>query len=104
MLKVIGNGAFGVVLEALDTKNNRKVAIKRTLKMGQRVSREYEVLKRLQGCPNVVQLLDFFYSYDQLKRLVQNTVMEYCDFSLEQKITQMNLKPMPMAQVKSVVR
>ena len=62
VLRVIGNGAFGVVLEALDTKHNRKVAIKRTLKMGQRVSREYEVLKRLQGCPNVVQLLDFFYS------------------------------------------
>jgi serine/threonine protein kinase len=29
-IRVIGNGAFGYVFEAFDTKNNRRVAIKRT--------------------------------------------------------------------------
>ena len=29
--------------------------------------------------------------------------MEYCDRSLEQKFTQMNLKPMPMSLLKSIV-
>ena len=41
-----------------------KVAIKRTVKAGNIVSREYEVLTLLKGTPNVVQLVDFFYSMD----------------------------------------
>jgi hypothetical protein len=34
------------------------------MKAGNVVSREYEVLSLLKGAPNVVQLLDFFYSID----------------------------------------
>ena len=37
----------------------------------------------LEGAENVVQLLDFFYSIDKKQRLIQNTVMEYCNGSLE---------------------
>ena len=50
--------------------NNRKVALKRTQKAGNIVSREYEVLKLLEGAPNVVQLLDFFYSVDEKQRII----------------------------------
>lgn len=41
-----------------------KVAIKRTQKAGNVISREYEVMALLKGAPNVVQLVDFFYSLD----------------------------------------
>jgi len=59
------------------------VALKRTQKAGNVVSREYEVLSLLRGAPNVVQLVDFFYSVDQKQRVIQNTVLEFCDCSLE---------------------
>lgn len=101
--RVIGHGAFGkwqiisdspppparvlgYVFEAVDKVRGVRVALKRTMKVGNVVSREYEVLSLLQGAPNVVQLVDFFYSIDQRQRVIQNTVMEFCECSLEQKL------------------
>ena len=54
----------GYVLEAIDLNKDIKVALKRTQKAGNIVSREYEVLSLLKGAPNVVQLIDFFYTID----------------------------------------
>jgi serine/threonine protein kinase len=78
------------------------VALKRTQKIGNIVSREYEVLCLLKGAPNVVQLLDFFYTTDQRERVIQNTVMEFCDWSLEEKLRQAEKtrQPLPMAHIK----
>lgn len=73
----------GFVFEAFDNVRNMKVAIKRTNKAGNVVSREYEVMTLLRGEPNVIQLVDFFYSIDQKQRLIQNIVMEFCEGSLE---------------------
>ena len=54
---------LGFVFKAEDRANgNKKVALKRTQKAGDIVSREYEILKLLEGAQNVVQLVDFFYS------------------------------------------
>jgi serine/threonine protein kinase len=53
------------VFEAMDRNTNTKVALKRTMKVGNIISREYEVLSLLKGCENIVQLLDFFYSLDE---------------------------------------
>ena len=71
---LIGNGAFGnsliicnsnigFVFKALDAQG-QPVAIKRSQKVGNKVSREFEVLSELVGVPNVIQLKDFFYSLD----------------------------------------
>jgi serine/threonine protein kinase len=56
------------------------------MKVGNVISREYEILSLMRGCPNVVQILDFFYSVDQKQRIIQNTVMEFCECSLEEKL------------------
>ena len=52
------NGSFipllGYVFEAIDPHTGESVAIKRTSKSGEYVSREFEVLDRLRGCENVV--------------------------------------------------
>jgi serine/threonine protein kinase len=86
-VRVIGHGAFGkyfcqisvpvlipailgYVFEAIDQNTNQRVALKRTQKVGNIVSREYEVLNKLKGVPNVVQMLDFFYSTDAKARLI----------------------------------
>jgi hypothetical protein len=70
--------------------NNFPVAIKRTPKLGNKVSREYEVLNALKGRPNVIQLVDFFYSLDNQNRLIQNSVFEFCDKNLEDVMKEMD--------------
>lgn len=67
----------------MDNTRNCKVALKRTQKAGNIISREFEILDMLRGKPHVVQLLDFFYSIDEQERIIQNTVLEFCDQSLE---------------------
>ena len=44
----------GFVFEAYDQNRDMRVAIKRTQKAGNVVSREYEVMALLKGAPNVV--------------------------------------------------
>lgn len=60
----------GYVFEAIDNHRKCKVALKRTQKAGNIISREYEILQALRGVPNVVQLLDFFYSVDSKNRVI----------------------------------
>lgn len=93
---------LGFVFEAIDKNTGSKVALKRTIIVGNTVSREFEVLSLVKGCPNVVQMLDFFYTFDPKKRMIQNIVMEFCEMSLENKLREFKYKPtgMPMSQVK----
>jgi len=51
-------------------------------------------------------MLDFFYSRDRKKRLIQNTVMEFCDRSLEEvlKDAERNTKAIEMSQIKNFSR
>ena len=60
----------------------------------------------LRGKQNVVQLLDFFYSIDDRQRIIQNTVLEFCDESLEDVLKRLELKKefLPMPTVKKYVR
>lgn len=58
------------MFEAIDRNKGCRVALKRTQKAGNIVSREYEVLSLLKGAPNIVQLVDFFYSLDIKQRII----------------------------------
>ena len=77
---------LGYVFEAEDPKTGERVAIKRTSKSGEYVSREFEVLDRLKGCIHVVQMLNIFYSKNSEGKIVQNIVFEFCDTNLEEVI------------------
>ena len=61
---------IGYVFEAIDPHTGESVAIKRTSKSGEYVSREFEVLDRLRGCENVVQLLNIYYSKNEEGKVV----------------------------------
>jgi serine/threonine protein kinase len=54
----------------------------------------------------VVQLLDFFYSLDEKQRIIQNTVLEFCDHSLEDvlKDYDKSSKFIPMPMIKKYAR
>lgn len=60
----------------------------------------------LRNKENVVQLLDFFYSIDEKQRIIQNTVLEYCDMSLEDVLKELDFKGdyLPMKNLKQYVR
>lgn len=60
----------GYVFEAIDGNRKCKVALKRTQKAGNIISREFEILDMLRGKDNVVQLFDFFYSLDSKEQLI----------------------------------
>ena len=53
------------MFEAFDKESNQTVAVKRTQKAGEYVSREFEVLSRLKSCKHVVRMLDIYYSRSQ---------------------------------------
>ena len=53
---------LGYVFEAYDHDWRVKVALKRTTKAGEYVSREYEILEMLKDCKNCVKVLDIFYT------------------------------------------
>ncbi len=52
--KFEANRDLGYVFEAIDKNTGKTVALKRTMKVGNVVSREYEVLTLLKGATNVV--------------------------------------------------
>jgi len=59
----IASGVFGMVSSlgcvylAQDVSRKRKVALKRVLKVGTKLSREYEILASLKDSRHVVQIL-----------------------------------------------
>jgi len=118
--KLLGNGAFGIssspssiiligyVFKAVESSTGRPVAIKRSQKVGSKVSREFEVLSELKGKPNVIQLIDFFYSLDTKERLIQNSVFEFCDKNLEDVLRDAEKEPpgffIPLADIKRYIK
>lgn len=65
--KVLGSGAFGFVFEAFDHNNQRKVALKRIEKLGNQLSREFEILLEVKESDHIVKIL--VYKTDNLKMI-----------------------------------
>lgn len=55
--KVIGSGSFGYVFKAYDHNNKRHVALKRIEKVGNQLSREYEILFEIKNSPYIIKIL-----------------------------------------------
>jgi len=78
IIRLIGQGTFGKVYEAIDD-NNKRVAIKRVEKSGNFISREVDILQSIDHT-NCLRLLDVFYTYpedDVDDRKWQNLVLDY---------------------------
>lgn len=94
------------MFEAFDKNRNKTVAVKRTTKAGDYVSREFEVLDKLRGCENVIQLLDIYYSVNEDGKKAQNLVFEFCKTNLEEIIQEHKQRErhIPFADVRDYVR
>ena len=77
---------LGYVFEAFDKTSKKTVAVKRTTKAGDYVSREFEVLDKLRDCRNVIKMLDIFYTKNEDGKTAQNIIFEYCKTNLEDLI------------------
>ena len=101
-----GSGAFGYVIEAYDRIHDARVAIKRTHKVGTKLSREYEILSELKDCDYVVKLMDTFYSVNDDGKVIQNLVFEYVTRSLEVFMEEYRRKKkyIPLEKIKQISR
>ena len=101
-----GSGAFGYVIEAYDRIHDARVAIKRTHKVGTKLSREYEILSELKDCEYVVKLMDTFYSVNDDGKVIQNLVFEYVTRSLEVYMEDYRRKKkyIPLEKIKQISR
>lgn len=68
ILRIAGSGSFGsnlcnlgYVFEAYDHNRKQKVALKRIEKVGNLLSREYEILFEVKECDHVVKILVIMY-------------------------------------------
>ena len=101
-----GSGAFGYVIEAYDRIHDARVAIKRTHKVGTKLSREYEILSQLKDCEYIVKLMDTFYSVNDDGKVIQNLVFEYVTRSLEVYMEEFRRKKkyIPLDRIKQISR
>ena len=106
--QILSHSLIGYVFKAADSATGVPVAIKRSQKVGSKVSREFEVLSELRGKPNLIQLVDFFYSLDSKERLIQNSVFEFCDKNLEDILKEMEKMPpgshIPLPDIKRYIK
>jgi glycogen synthase kinase 3 beta len=94
------------VFEAWDKQRKERVAVKRTTKAGDYVSREFEVLDRLRDCRNVIRMLDIYYSKNEEGKTAQNLVFEFCDTNLEEIIQSHKQKEkyIPLSEIRTYMR
>lgn len=73
----LGSGSFGTVFKAFNLETLKTVAIKRTLKSGALVSREFSILTEVSQCENCIRLLEIFYTITDSGSCIQHLVFEY---------------------------
>jgi glycogen synthase kinase 3 beta len=105
-LTLKGAGAFGYVIEAYDRNRDIRVAIKRTHKVGTKLSREYAMLSELKECEYIVKLLDAFYTSNEEKKVIQNLVFEFVPSTLDKYINKHKLekKIIPIEKIKKLTK
>ena len=98
-----GSGAFGYVIEAENLEELEKI-VKRTHKVGSKISREYEILSKIKDCEYIVKLIDTFYSVNDDGKVIQNLVFEYVTRSLETYMEDFRKKKqyIPIDKIKNI--
>lgn len=87
-MQLIGSGTYGKVYRARDNWNNKIIAVKRIhcgmTQPGKRkfLDREQEHLTEMEGCINIVQLLNTYEKQIALNELQIDLIFEYCQFDL----------------------
>ena len=105
-MNLIDYGAFGYVIKAYSIDKDELVAIKRTKKVGNKISREYGLLMELQNCDNIIKVHDIFYTINEDNQIYQNLVFEYVKYSLYDLIQSYikEKKFIPIKRIKNIIK
>lgn len=82
LMKLIGKGTFGKVYYAIDMCTQEPVAIKRSPKWRNKVSREVDLLEKMQNSSNIIEVKSIFYTTTKKGYRVQNIVFKHMTYSL----------------------
>ncbi|GAW83367.1 protein kinase [Plasmodium gonderi] len=82
LVKLIGKGTFGKVYYAIDLCTQEIVAIKRSPKWRNKVSREVDLLKKMKHSENIIKIKSIFYTTTEKGFRIQNIVFKYMTYSL----------------------
>lgn len=74
---IAGSGSFGTVFKAYDRNLRKFVAVKRSIKLGQTISREYTILKEVAESPQCITLLDIFYTVNDTNDFIQHLIFDF---------------------------
>jgi len=74
--RVVGNGSFGVVIQATCLETAETVAIKKVLQDKRFKNRELQIMKMVDH-PNIVKLKQCFYSHNEKDETYLHLVLEY---------------------------
>jgi serine/threonine protein kinase len=102
----LGSGSFGTVFKAFDLSRKCFVAIKRTLKLGGLVSREYMILKEITDCQQCIRMWEIFYTTNSKGFCIQHLVFEYLPENLSSFIRyrHKSVKPLNHKEVVGIMR
>ena len=101
--RVVGNGSFGVVYQAVSADSNEVVAIKKVFQDRRYKNREFEIMKELGRHPNIVALHHAFYTNgEKPEELFLNVVMEFVPETIHRllKTFGKSRKQIPIIQTK----
>lgn len=101
--RVIGNGSFGVVYQAVSADTKETVAIKKVFQDRRYKNRELQIMKDLGGHPNIVALHHAFYTNgDRPEELFLNVVMEFVPETIHKllKANSKSKQQIPLIQTK----
>lgn len=105
MGKLLGAGVFGHVFKAIDQNTKEEVAVKRIVKNGTKISREYVMYKMLEKSRHVLRLKDFFYTVNFKGSIIQNMVFELAEEDLEKTLFKLRKGQIKMSykQIKKMI-
>lgn len=105
--KIIGNGSFGIVYQAVSEETGSVYAIKKVYQDRRYKNRELQIMKELGVHPNIVRLENAFYtssnkSNDKPEEVFLNLVLEYVPETIYKllKTSQKSKQPIPLILTK----
>lgn len=72
ILESIGQGSFGIVYKVREKGEQQTYALKRVIKVGDQMPREFEVLQKVKKHHNCIYLKNFFFTRNKQGILCEN--------------------------------
>lgn len=65
LIRTLGKGVFGVVFEMKKTKDQSAIAVKKSFRISNKLSKEFLILQSLWDSSNIIQLKGVYFSQTQ---------------------------------------